>query len=112
MKKKDFLTKKEDKVVKKFSSKLKSALGKDLILINLIGSKARGDFEIDSDIDILIVVKDYFHDKEKILDILYNIDPYYETKISPIIYSEFEYKKNKEFQSPFILAVEKEGVNL
>jgi len=112
MKKKDFLTKREHNIVNLFSSELKSKLGNNLILINLIGSKARGDFGIDSDIDILIVVKDYSHDKDKILDILYNIDPYYETKISPVIYSEIEYIKNKEFESPFILAVENEGIYL
>jgi len=106
------LTEKERMVVERFSSKLKSALGKNLILIKLIGSKARGDFGSESDIDILIIVNDYLSYKEKVIDILYNIDPYYESKISPIIYSEFEYKKNKELESPFIIKVEKEGINL
>lgn len=112
MNKSDFLTEKEKMVVERFSSMLKSALGKNLILVKLIGSKARGDFGSKSDIDILIIVKDYLSDKEKVIDILYNIDPYFDVKISPIIYSEFEYEKNKELESPFIIKVEKDGVNL
>ncbi|MFQ5686879.1 MAG: nucleotidyltransferase domain-containing protein [Candidatus Scalindua sp.] len=112
MSKSDFLTEKEKMVVERFSSRLKSALGKNLILVKLIGSKARGDFSSESDIDILIIVKDYLSDKEKVIDILYNIDPYYDVKISPIIYSEFEYEKNKELESPFIIKVEKDGINL
>jgi hypothetical protein len=108
----NFLTEREKKAVDKFSSELKATLGEDLVLIKLIGSKVRGDFDKDSDIDILIIVKDYLVDKEKVIDVLYSIDPYYEAKISPIIYSEFEYKKNKELESLFIEEVEKEGVNL
>jgi hypothetical protein len=106
------LTKKEKMVVERFSSKLKSSLEKNLILIKLIGSKARGDFDSESDIDILIIVNDYLSYKKKVIDVLYDVDPYYEAKISPIIYSEFEYKKNKELESPFIIKVEKEGIDL
>lgn len=112
MSKSDFLTEKEKMVVERFSSRLKSVLGKNLILVKLIGSKARGDFGSESDIDILIIVRDYLSDKEKVINILYTIDPYYDVKISPIIYSEFEYEKNKELESPFIIKVEKDGVNL
>lgn len=107
-----FLTKKEKLTVEKFSAKLKSALRKDLILIKLIGSKVKGDFDKDSDVDVLIVVKDYLINKEKIFDILFTIDPYYETKISPIIYSTYEYQKNKELGSPFIEKTEREGIKL
>lgn len=107
-----FLTEKEKMMVERFSSMLKSALGKNLILAKLIGSKVKGDFGSESDIDILIIVKDYLSDKEKVIDILYNIDPYFDVKISPVIYSEFEYEKNKELGSPFIIKAEKDGVNL
>ncbi|PJB28157.1 hypothetical protein CO110_10320 [Candidatus Desantisbacteria bacterium CG_4_9_14_3_um_filter_40_11] len=112
MNKANFLTERENKIVNRFSSNLKKVLGENLIRIRLIGSKARGDFDRDSDIDILIIVKDYFLNKEKAIDILYSIDPYYENRISPIIYSEFEYEKNKELQSPFVEKVEREGADL
>jgi len=112
MNKANFLTERENKIVNRFSSNLKKVLGENLIRIRLIGSKARGDFDRDSDIDILIIVKDYFLNKEKAIDILYSIDPYYENGISPIIYSEFEYEKNKELQSPFVEKVEREGADL
>lgn len=112
MNKANFLTEREKKIVDRFSSKLKETLGENLIQMRLIGSKIRGDFDRDSDIDILIIVKDYLLNKEKVIDILYSLDPYYENRVSPIIYSEFEYKKNKELESPFIETVEKEGIAL
>ncbi|MCR4342278.1 MAG: nucleotidyltransferase domain-containing protein [Patescibacteria group bacterium] len=110
--KKNFLTEKEKTTVERFSAKLKSVLGANLILIKLIGSKVRGDFGSESDIDILIIVKDYLSDKRKVIDILYSVDPFYDEKISPIILSEFEYNKNKELESPFIINAEKDGVVL
>lgn len=111
MDKANFLTEREEKTLNSFSSKLKEALGKDLVLIKLIGSKARGDFAEDSDLDVLIVVKDYLF-KEKVYDILFSIDPYYENKISPIIYSTYEYQRNKELESPFIEEIEKGSISL
>ncbi len=107
----NFLTEREGKTLNSFSTKLKAALGENLVLIKLIGSKARGDFTEDSDLDVLIVVKEYIF-KEKVYDILFSIDPYYETKISPIIYSTYEYQRNKELESPFIKAVENGGIKL
>jgi predicted nucleotidyltransferase len=52
MNKNNFLTEKEKMAVKRFSSRLKSELGNDLMLVKLIGSKAKGDFSSESDIDI------------------------------------------------------------
>ncbi len=107
------LTDKEKKAIETFSSKVKEKLGKELILIKLFGSKVRGDFDKDSDIDILIVVKkDYLINKENIFDVLFDIDPYYEMKISPVIYSEYEYERNKELESPFVEIIQREGINL
>jgi len=37
--------------------KLREELGEDIVLIRLFGSKIRGDFTKDSDIDIFILVK-------------------------------------------------------
>ena len=107
----NFLSEREEKTLNSFSTQLKAALGENLVLIKLIGSKARGDFTEDSDLDVIIVVKEYIF-KEKVYDILFSVDPYYETKISPIIYSAYEYQRNKELESPFIECIERGGINL
>ena len=39
--------------------RLPSALGEDLVGVWLFGSKARGDFGLDSDIDLLVVLRDW-----------------------------------------------------
>jgi len=52
-----FLNNIEKKVIKAFIKELKEKLGNEIINIRIFGSKVRGDFEKDSDIDIFIVVK-------------------------------------------------------
>lgn len=108
-----YFTEEEEKVIKEFVSRLKKELGENLLLVKLFGSKLRGDFSPDSDIDILLVVKTKNLElRNKIYDLLFEIDPYWDCKISLKIFSEYEYQKNIELESPFILNLEREGVTL
>jgi len=106
-------TRKENRIIKLLSKEISEFLGDNLVSITLFGSKARGNFDKDSDIDILIVV----HNKnrkirEKLYDILFNIDPYYDYRISLKLLSTFEYQKNVEMNSPFIENLNRDGVRL
>ena len=108
-----FLSKKEEKIVREFTQKLKDLLGDNMVFLELFGSKVRGDYSPDSDIDILLVVREKTPEvRDMIFNILFDLDPYYEFKISPIIYSDFEYKKNEELESTFVETIKKEGVML
>ena len=108
-----YFTPKEEKVVKEFAECLKKTLGDNLLMVKLFGSRVRGDFSPDSDIDILLVVKNYnLQVEKKISEILFEIDPYYDFKISPVVYSEFEYRKNEEMESFFVENINKEGISL
>ncbi|MDI6738499.1 MAG: nucleotidyltransferase domain-containing protein, partial [Nanoarchaeota archaeon] len=53
----NYLTKKERKALEEFSFRLKDFLGKNLVFVKLFGSKVRGDFNKDSDIDILLILR-------------------------------------------------------
>ena len=55
-----FLNQIEKKVIKSFVKELKEKLGNEIITIRLFGSKVRGDFEKDSDIDILAMLDQEF----------------------------------------------------
>lgn len=52
------LTKKEQKALQEFTQKLTSKYADRIDRIVLYGSKARGDAQSDSDVDLLIVVQD------------------------------------------------------
>jgi len=106
------LNKAEKKVITSFVKKLREKLGEEIVSIRLFGSKIRGDFTKDSDIDIFILVKKRKEVRDKVSDIA--ADYFFETNIplSPVVYSLYEYKKNKELGSFFFENVEREGVIL
>ena len=76
----------------------------------LYGSYARGDYNINSDIDLLIILKNLksaSQEIDKIVDAIYDINLKYNTLISVIPVS---YKEYKNINSPLLLNVRREGV--
>jgi predicted nucleotidyltransferase len=98
-----------------FAVQLKEMLGKDLSKVILYGSYARGDFNANSDVDIMILVKTPEDKLEKIeeivFDLAYDIEMEHDVYISPIIKNEeqFEYWVDV---LPFYHNVKTEGVEL
>ncbi len=89
---------------------LKINLGADLINITVFGSRARGDFSKDSDLDVLVVVKnktipvssfinDTFYDEELKNDIPFSVT----------VMPEKSWEKNKKFNTGFYLNIKREG---
>lgn len=80
----------------------------------LYGSLARGDADMNSDVDLLILV-----DKEKlsyqdVIDItypLYDLELSENVTISPLVYTKRQWE-NRPFQTPFYINVMNEGVRL
>ena len=108
-----YLSKMERKVVNSFVKELEENLGDCILIIRLFGSKVREDFHRDADIDIFILVKERTSDIEDMVsEIEVNHDIEYGLPLSTVLYSLFEYKKNKELGSFFFENVEKEGVIL
>jgi uncharacterized protein len=75
------------------------------------GSRARGDFDGSSDMDMLIVITD-IRAKDRVIGVLHNIELEYDVPISPVIFTSKEYGINKKLKSSFIENVEKEGIVL
>lgn len=93
-------TEKDLKIAKAIKKDLKSKLGDKLISVILYGSRARGTARKDSDMDLFLLMKNkpnYFgRDFDKIAEIT---DKYVDSDkiyISPVTYSQTDYKKNKE----------------
>ena len=109
----DYLNETEKKAIESFVKELRKSLGEEILSIRLFGSKVRGDFHRDSDIDIFILVKKRTLDiEDMIAEVEVNHDIAYGLLLSTVLYSLFEYKKNKELGSFFFENVEKEGVIL
>ena len=104
-------------IIEDFTNKVSTLLGSHLKQIILYGSYARGDFNKDSDIDIMILTdlsdNEIIEYRNKIYDIAYDIEfeNDFDITISPLI-KNIE-KFNYWLQAlPFYMNVQKEGVIL
>ncbi len=89
------------------SKKIREKFGNDVEKIILFGSYARGDYDKDSDIDLLVIVKDrkIEYDLRKIV---YSFIPHVGKLISVKVIESRDYKRLKD--TSFIRSIEGEGV--
>ena len=85
-------------------------LGEQIEVIYLYGSQARGDARPDSDVDVLVVLRDdfrYFDMVERTGEIAARLSLQYDTVIS-LTFSSL--KKFNQQKIPFLLNVRQEGI--
>ena len=103
----------ESRVVDSFVKELREKLGDELLSIRLFGSRARGDFSEDSDIDLFVLVREK---TPALRDILAETATEYDIEhglpLSIVLYDLLEYGKNKELGSFFFESVEREGITV
>jgi len=102
LKKLDTLKDDERKLILDFQKKLKELYKNNLVKVILFGSRARGDFSVESDYDFLVVLKNIknpFKEIERITDIRIEILQKTDKYLSaiPISKDEFESKKGWMF---------------
>lgn len=97
-----------DRLVKRY--------GSDLLRVVLFGSKARGDFDEESDLDILVVVRmpddNYWRHWREILDLTYGIDLEYDTVSSLLIRDEPDYAQMRAWNLLLNRNIERDGIEL
>ncbi len=112
----DYMTKEKIRVVaEKFAEEAKKVYGTKLHGIILYGSCARGDFEVDSDIDILILLdvpSDEINRERKLMvDMSDKLDLDYDVVLAPVFQSYQLYEKYLAV-SAFYQNIQKEGVKI
>ena len=104
-----------NKEIQKFIKQVKELLGIRLKKIILYGSYARGDYNKQSDVDIMILTDLSFKEieeyRDKISDTTYDIELNTGIILSPVIKNIEKYNSRIHFV-PFYKNVEKEGVLL
>jgi predicted nucleotidyltransferase len=106
---KTILKKNERKAIEAAVNKLKKAYPVDKII--LFGSKARGDSDEHSDIDLLIVTSRYLHWKEEkaIVEALFDIGMEYDVIFSPLFASSEEWEGGLFAEFPIYREIIREG---
>ncbi|MCX7942111.1 nucleotidyltransferase domain-containing protein [Dictyoglomus thermophilum] len=109
----NYLNEVEKAILKELKVKLLELLGSNFISMVLFGSKARGDYDEDSDIDVVVIVNYLDRDiKDKILLKVTELETKYGIVLSTLILSkeDFEYLKKRERR--IALDIEREGIEI
>ena len=105
--------KKIQEVMEKFTEAVKRIYGSKLRYCILYGSCARGDFEKDSDIDVMLLLdvpqESIGAERKKILEISDQLDWDYDVVLAPVLQSYRLYKQYLPV-SKFYQNVQKEGI--
>ena len=99
--------------LKEYSSKLHKLYSKNIEKIILFGSRARGDDKEDSDIDILVVIKEEDRElKDKVTDLAFDMMLKYGVDVEPAIFNIEEWTKLTKHPTSFTHCVLNEGREL
>jgi predicted nucleotidyltransferase len=89
---------------------LEASYGKRLQGLYLYGSRARGEAQADSDVDVLIVldeIEHYFAELERTAELVSELSLRYDVNISRILISSSRWREDDE---PFLLTVRQDAV--
>jgi predicted nucleotidyltransferase len=107
------LTQNEQSALKELKARLQDRYPKNLVALKLYGSKARGEGKPESDIDILIIVKERTAAfDEDTINIVCDVLNQYEVFIETVTMTENAYQEALDLQMPFALNVEREAKTL
>ncbi len=108
-----YLTEDEKRHIGKFKNKVEALLGTDNVRLFLFGSKARGDSDRHSDIDIAIIVKNLTRkQKDLILEEVADFEFENIMPLSTLILSKEEFELLKKRERAIAYEIENEGFKL
>ncbi|MDI6791311.1 MAG: nucleotidyltransferase domain-containing protein [bacterium] len=109
----NWLTKDEEAAVSEYLERLRRNYGKILKTTILFGSKARGDSDEESDIDLLVVVKDEdWSLQEEIALEAFKPMLEHDVIISPLVMGSKRFLWHKTHRAPLYRNLEAEGIEL
>lgn len=101
------------RALEEFARAVRSRLAGNLVALKLFGSKARGDAAPDSDLDVLVVVaRERVRAEDAILDIAFDVNLAHDVYISPRVIERAVFEHPVWRITPFVQALEREGVSL
>ncbi len=107
------LSRKERMLVHEIKNKLLDRLGGRLKYFVLFGSRARGDAEEHSDLDLAIVVENLDRSlKREILDVVADCELSYDRAVSSLVFSDEEFEHLRQRERRLALDILQEGIPL
>ena len=107
------LTSREKAALSEFVARLRARYADEVVLVVLFGSKVRGDFDVESDLDVLVVIESdgwRFHREISFIGSRASLD--YDVNISPKALTQTHYRNLQELHTLFFENVQTGGVEL
>ena len=108
-----YLNSREKAALSEFVARLREKYADQVMLVVLFGSKVRGGFDEESDVDVLVVVESggwRFHREISFIGSRVSLD--YDVNVSPKAINQTLYRALQELRTPFYENVQTEGVEL
>jgi len=97
--------------ISEYSKALKNRLNTNLIEVRLFGSVAKGTYNSESDIDILVlVINDDKRTREAVIDVAVDVNLQYDVVISPIVVNSAHFSAPLFRETLFYKSIQEEGV--
>ena len=107
------LTRNERAALDHFVAQLYDEYADQIVRVVLFGSKARGDFDSESDLDVFVLVKsDDWRLHDQVATLSSPISLKYNTLLSPKVVGPSLYRRMRRLRSFFLQNVSEEGVSL
>jgi len=108
-----YLANRERAALDEFLTRLREQHGNEVVLVSLFGSKVRGDFDEESDIDVLLVVETRNSQLwEDVVEIETELMLKYDSVISSLIMGRDNYEWHLRHRAPLYRNVERERIEL
>jgi hypothetical protein len=109
----EHLTKEERKAVADIKRRVLMLVGDRLKGFSIFGSKARGDYDDESDLDLAILVDELSQkEKREIIDAIVDFEVRYLVVVSPLILSTASFDGLKTRERRIAMDIEVEGIPL
>ena len=103
----------ERAAIREYLQQLRMVYGSTVLRVVLYGSKVRGDFDAESDIDLFVVLRKPDGDRREHLEKAgFEIGLKYNVILSDLIVDQTRCDWMRQYREPFYEQVEKEGVDL
>jgi len=107
------LAKRERAALEEYLRRLRQEYEDQVLRVTLFGSKVRGDFDEESDVDLLIVIRSDDRCTYRPIERMgTDIALKYGVVLSELIMGPRRYELNRQYRSPLYRNIEREGVEL
>ena len=107
------LAERDARALDEFVRAVRARLDNGVVAVKLFGSKARGDATADSDLDVLIVIAGRrLEAEDAVLHIAFDVNLAHDVYISPRVIEQAVLEHPVWRITPFVQALEREGVPL